>query len=600
MHRAFARGRGGYQALPDDLTDTEDGSGVQVRSPPEEMVAAAEPAQRECSIPDPDGDDFNIAVGLVIVINAAVLGLETDLGSDRFILFEHFFAVFFTGEMFIRFYSHGVVQYFARGSNAFDFLLVCTGDFDLWVSPFLVRGHGGAGAHSGNQSAKLMKLLRMFRVMRIVRLFKMFHQLQIILEAFMKALHTVMWVGLLTLILNYVCAVFLTQTVGHNAAMWGEKEDLILQWFGTIGNSLRTLFIVITLAQWDEIALTLSEKINGLVVFSLAMAYITVTAFTMVSLITGIISEELVGAQKEDEITKMEMIEKGRQDLFSKFTEILERLDADGSGTLAPDEISSAFEDENLKLMTRLESLNIHMEKKDFLEMLKRLQDAKGEEEVSIEDVANALKSLCGTASSSSVWDLKMLTTQVHNQTLTNEKKMADEQLRFAELLKENQGKTSEGLEQLRSRLDRVEAQVQRNSEQMNKKLDALMSGMSKLCDLHSEFVKQPHNGSQAVQQSQVGASVWPPNEINSPIFSRRTQSSRLPTSPAALGSSLSDSVPHVPQAQPAVDSSAKLLPSELWSVSSLTSDAVISEALVSAFQVSDPGSMPSAAGPLR
>merc|ERR1739838_1251649 len=99
----------------------------------------------------------------------------------------------------------------------------------------------------------------MFRVMRIVRLFKVFHQLQIILEAFFKALSTVMWVGLLTLILNYVCAVFLTQTIGHNADQWsGEDEFRVRDWFGTIGHSLRTLFIMLTLAQWDEIALVLS------------------------------------------------------------------------------------------------------------------------------------------------------------------------------------------------------------------------------------------------------------------------------------------------------------------------------------------------------
>merc|ERR1712226_1478402 len=104
--------------------------------------------------------------------------------------------------------------------------------------------------------------------MRIVRLFKMFHELQIIMEAFIKALHTVMWVGLLTVILNYICAVFLTQTIGHNAEIWGEHEDDILEWFGGIGNSMRTLFIIITLAEWDTIALVVSKEVNGCIVFT--------------------------------------------------------------------------------------------------------------------------------------------------------------------------------------------------------------------------------------------------------------------------------------------------------------------------------------------
>merc|ERR1719258_127218 len=212
--------------------------------------------------------------------------------------------------MLLRISQLGCLAYLSKGSNCFDCLLVCTGDFDLWVSPFLTPA---GGKSKGSSSAKLMKLLRMFRVLRIVRLFKMFHELQIIMQAFLCALSTVMWGGLLTVILNYICAVFLTQTIGHNAEMWDEKAPHITEWFGTIGHSMRTLFIVITLAQWDDIAMTLSEEINSFFVFTAAMTYITITAFTMVSLITGIISEELIGAQKDDEGHKLQMIEEGKQ-----------------------------------------------------------------------------------------------------------------------------------------------------------------------------------------------------------------------------------------------------------------------------------------------
>merc|ERR1719502_315903 len=133
------------------------------------------------------------------------------------------------------------------------------------------------------------------------------------------------------MILNYICAVFLTQTIGHNAVMWGDQEEEIRTWFGCIGNSMRTLFIIITLAEWDEIALVVSEHVNGFVVFTLAIAYITLTAFTMVSLITGIISEELVGAQRDDEDHKLQQIEKGKQELAENVKKELQNLDIDNS-----------------------------------------------------------------------------------------------------------------------------------------------------------------------------------------------------------------------------------------------------------------------------
>merc|ERR1719331_184053 len=280
--------------------------------------------------------------------NAVILGLETDLGQEKFIVFEHIFGIFFTGEMLLRISQLGCLAYLSKGSNCFDCLLVCTGDFDLWVSPFLTPA---GGKSKGSSSAKFMKLLRMFRVMRIVRLFKMFHELQIIMEAFIKALHTVMWVGLLTVILNYIVAVFLTQTVGHNASMWGDESDMIYMWFGNIGHSMRTLFIIITLAEWDQIALVVSKHVNGFLVFVLAIAYITLTAFTMVSLITGIISEELVGAQREDEVHKLQQIGKGKAELAENVKNLLQTFDIDASGNLSEDEVKQALDNTDLKLM---------------------------------------------------------------------------------------------------------------------------------------------------------------------------------------------------------------------------------------------------------
>jgi hypothetical protein len=306
--------------------------------------------------------------------------------------------MFFTGEMFLRISQSGCLGYLSKKSNCFDCLLVCTGDFDLWVSPFLT--HPGS---KGSGSPKFMKLLRMFRVMRIVRLFKMFHELQIIMEAFIKALHTVMWVGLLTVILNYICAVFLTQTIGHNASMWGSEHSADIHlWFGTIGNSMRTLFIIITLAEWDHIALVVSKHVNGFVVFVLAIAYITLTAFTMVSLITGIISEELVGAQRDDEVHKLESIEKGKTELAASVKSLLENFDDDNSGALSEDEVKRALQNSELKLMERLQALDITMEMDDFMSLIARLKESCGTGEVPIDDMAQALKHLSGTASSSS------------------------------------------------------------------------------------------------------------------------------------------------------------------------------------------------------
>jgi hypothetical protein len=396
MHRQFARAYY-YQSLPQNDPD------VDSQDEDEEHQSFCAALRKK--LPDTEGDRFNIGVGVIITINAIVLGLETDWGQEKFLIFEHIFGVFFTSEMLMRISQLGIGGYIRKGSNSFDCLLVCTGDFDLWISPFLSHGK----TTKGSGTAKAMKLLRMFRVMRIIRLFKMFRELQIILEAFVKALNTVMWVGLLTLIINYVFAVFITQTIGKNASLWEDDTLLIEQWFGTIGNSMRTLFIIITLAQWDQIALVVSHKVNGLAVFCVAIGYITLTAFTMVSLITGIISEELVGAQKDDDEHKLEQVEKGKLELAEHVKTLLQSFDEDGNGSLSELEVRQALDNKDLKLMEHLQALTINMEMEDFLSMISRLKTAHATDEIPIDDIAASLEHLSGTASASSIWDLKMM-----------------------------------------------------------------------------------------------------------------------------------------------------------------------------------------------
>jgi hypothetical protein len=313
----------------------------------------------------------------------------------------------------------------------------------------------------------------------------MFHELQIIMDAFLKALHTVMWVGLLTIILNYICAVFLTQTIGHNADMWGDehRED-IEQWFGSIGNSMRTLFIIITLAEWDQIALIVSKHVNGFLVFTLAIAYITLTAFTMVSLITGIISEELVGAQREDEVHKLEQIEKGKTELAENVKNLLVNFDEDATGTLSVAEVKDGLNNPNLKLIDRLQALDITLEMEDFLSLISRLQDACGSEEIPIDDIAQALKHLSGTASSSSIWDLKMLLLQIQKDNAVASKAIdtvGDDLSKLSGDFQNSSSSSQDTVDQVLGRLSTIEATCQSENVRLDNKLNTLVDGLGRL-----------------------------------------------------------------------------------------------------------------------
>lgn len=364
-------------------------------------------------------DAFNGIVGLVIIVNALIIGLETEYGEKGYIFFEHFFAVFFILEMACRINQLGFRGYVNEGTNLFDAFLVISSTFDLYVLPLIMNGNGSAGSW--------IKMLRMFRIMRIVRLFKMFHSLEIILNAFINALSVVGWVGLLTLILNYICAIFLTQTVGHADVDWGEDQDKVYLWFGTLGNSFQTLLIVITLQDWDDMAMTVSKQYNGYVVWALAFSYIILTAYTMLSLITGCISEALITAQMQDDRDRLAKIEGSKKAFGQSLRDVLSKFDEDDSGSLTHKEIEEVLTSPGNNLMNQLAALNIDMDMSELLYFIDRLNPSGDEDaDIKINDIADVMSHFNGPAKACAIWELKFMLNELHSEHLSTVTKLRD------------------------------------------------------------------------------------------------------------------------------------------------------------------------------
>eukprot|EP00747_Dinoflagellata_sp_TGD_P033162 gnl/TRDRNA2_/TRDRNA2_136428_c0_seq1.p1 gnl/TRDRNA2_/TRDRNA2_136428_c0~~gnl/TRDRNA2_/TRDRNA2_136428_c0_seq1.p1 ORF type:complete len:429 (-),score=92.55 gnl/TRDRNA2_/TRDRNA2_136428_c0_seq1:87-1373(-) len=349
---------------------------------------------------DVTSNEFNMVIGIVIVINALVIGLETDLGADRFIVLEHIFMLIFVTEAALRIRQLGFYDYITDRWNCFDAFLIVTGAFDLYVIPVLMKDTSLA------QEMSMFRLLRILRVLRVIRVFRMFRELTLISQAFIKAFSTTLVISIVVVILDFVCAVFLTQLVGHHAALWGEHEHLIITWFGNIGSSMRTLFIVMTLADWDHIAMVLMEVLPPIPVFVFFVLYILVASYTMVSLITGVISESLISAENEDQQHRMQEIEEDRQAFAADLKEILAGIDTDGSGELTHDEVKIALEGQP-EVITKLWALEIHLDMKGILEIVDRLSE--GKKGVSIDMFVDTMTHMTGDAKASMVFELKHL-----------------------------------------------------------------------------------------------------------------------------------------------------------------------------------------------
>ena len=196
----------------------------------------------------------------LIVVNAATLGLETSdavmkvAGPALETLDRSILAVFVL-ELLAKISGRGLA-FFRRGWNIFDLLVV-----GIAIVP-------AAGA---------LSVLRALRILRVLRLISVVPQMRQVVESLVFALPGLGAIMGVLILLFYVSAVLATKLFG------GGVPEL----FGTIGDSLFTLFQIMTLEGWADIARDMEAMYPWAWMFF--VPYILITTFTMLNLFIAII-----------------------------------------------------------------------------------------------------------------------------------------------------------------------------------------------------------------------------------------------------------------------------------------------------------------------
>ncbi|MBT3534112.1 MAG: ion transporter [Rhodospirillaceae bacterium] len=242
------------------------------------------------------------AITVLILINAATLGLETDAGivaaygplltwTDKLIL------IVFTMELSLKFYAHRL-GFFRSGWNIFDLVIVAV----AWMP--------ASGAFS---------ILRALRILRILRLLSVVPQLNRVINAIGHSIPGMISViGVLSLVF-YVSAVLSTKLFGQH------PDPDMREWFGTVGASAYTLFQIMTLESWSMgiVRPTMDYYPWAWVFF---VPFIIVTSFAVLNLFIGIIVDAMQTSQAEQhmqdrseppDLTRQEM-----KDLHDRFDQL--------------------------------------------------------------------------------------------------------------------------------------------------------------------------------------------------------------------------------------------------------------------------------------
>jgi voltage-gated sodium channel len=197
----------------------------------------------------------------IIIINAAILGLETSPGimanwGTLLVALDKMCLAVFLVEIGIKIAAYRGL-FWRSGWNVFDVLVVA-----IALAP-------GAGPWS---------VLRSLRVLRVLRLLTVIPSLRKVVAAFLHSIPGLAGVVAVMAIFFYTAGVLATRLFGQNYP----------DWFGSLGKSLYTLFQVMTLESWSMgIVRPVMESHPW--AWAFFVPFIIIATFTILNLFIGII-----------------------------------------------------------------------------------------------------------------------------------------------------------------------------------------------------------------------------------------------------------------------------------------------------------------------
>jgi len=216
----------------------------------------------------------------LIVLNAVTLGLSTSTTVSNAIgpvlsAFDKVVLVIFVAEMVVKIYGYGP-RFFKSPWNLFDLSIVSVGLLPTTAN---------------------LSVLRALRVIRAMRILSVVPQLRSVIRALLEALPGMGAVIILLGIVYYIFAVMATMLFSASHP----------QWFGTIGESLYSLFQIMTLESWSMgIVRPVMEVYPW--AWLLFVPFIVSTSFAVLNLFIGILVNTMQAAVEEEQDKELERI----------------------------------------------------------------------------------------------------------------------------------------------------------------------------------------------------------------------------------------------------------------------------------------------------
>ncbi|HAI28526.1 MAG TPA: ion transporter [Thalassospira sp.] len=237
-----------------------------------------------------ESNRFQNFITAVIAINAIILGLETSptvmnaAGSVLHVLDQVAVAIFVI-ELVMKLALYRLA-FFKRAWNVFDFTIVA-----ITLMP---AGQG-------------VSVLRALRILRAFRLISTVPSMRKVVEALMRAIPGMISVLTLLSLVFYVSAVMATKLFGEGFP----------DWFGTIGESLYSLFQIMTLESWSMgIVRPVMESYPLAWLFF--VPFILITTFAVLNLFIAIVVDAMSTHVDVEETQTRDVIQLDHQEIMTE------------------------------------------------------------------------------------------------------------------------------------------------------------------------------------------------------------------------------------------------------------------------------------------
>lgn len=300
---------------------------------------------------------FTLAQAILILINTAVMGYETDQEMrallkeevwqpDWLEVMDWIFSGAFGTELLIRLIGQRSWFWVAPGEwawNVFDFVLVTTSFlFDFLNSGVKVN------------FIRTVRIVRVFRVARIVRVLRFFRQLRQMLHSILACLVSLGWAFVFLMLTIYMFSLVCLQGAANVLReMDGTTEDAELhianaklrsdieESFGSLGHSMLSLLAAVTGGvDWIEIYSPLEQA--GDLYSIIFVSYVLFVILGVVNVLTGVF---LNSAKEFIDIDTVVQTEELKVEMFCKsMMSLFNAMDPQGNGVVCWEKFNQAFQ----------------------------------------------------------------------------------------------------------------------------------------------------------------------------------------------------------------------------------------------------------------